>query len=302
MLGKLGFFIEYLLVLLLRGVCLAIGYKISIKFGKILGRILYFLPLDFKRYAFQNALVVYEKVDARVKSIIMKAFENMGLVITTSFFLEKINKDNFERFVVFEDFSYIEQALSYGKGVLVVTGHFGNWEFLAGVPSKLGMVNLGVVMNRQVNPFTEKLILRTRKRANMKTFYNTPDNVKSIISHLKVNGVVGMVVDQAYYFDPIFVEFFGKNAPCARGPAVFHLKFGAPIVMARSILMEDGRFKLKFYPPKVYSLSYSEENVKRIIYDINKTFEEWIMERPEEWFSWNHPRWDVEGIVWHKKV
>jgi len=297
-----GFFLEYLFFLLVKIVSLTLGFRRSKKIGKWLGRAMFkYMPL-YRDSAIKNAQVIYGNVDENVMRVLEKAFENIGTFLVDSFFVNKINDKNFKEFVEFEDFNYVEEALSYGRGVIVVTGHFGNWEFLAGVPSRLGLVNLGVVMNKQINPFTERMILEARKKANMKTFYNQPEEMKKIISHLRNNGVIGMVVDQAYYFDPIFVEFFGNPAPTARGPAVFHLKFKSPIVLARSILMEDGRYKLKFYPPLDFDLPTTEESIRAITRHINKVFEEWIMELPDQWFSWTHPRWNVDGIIYRKKL
>lgn len=295
-----GFLIEYLFFVILRLIILLIGYKAGKKVGKFLGRLAFRLIRNLRDAAVRNAIVIFGEVSKEVMETLERAFENVGIFVVDSFFVNCINEDNYREFVEFEDFHYIRESLSYGKGVIVVTGHFGNWEFLAGVPARLGWVKLAVVMNRQVNPFTESLIVKTRRKANMETIYNQPEEVKRIISFLKSGGIVGMVVDQAYYFDPIYVEFFGKPAPTARGPAVFHLKIGSPIVPARSILLDDGRYKLKFYPPLNFSLPYNDESVTKVMRHINKIFEEWIREDPTQWFSWTHPRWDVEGIVVRK--
>lgn len=298
----LGFLLEYVFFLIIKCIVLLLGYKRAKKVGLLLGNLMFKYFTNYRNYAYRNAEVIYGKIDDGVKEILKHAFENVGVFIVDAFFVNKINEKNYLNFVELEDFNYVEKGLSYGKGVIVVTGHFGNWEFLAGVPSKLNLVKLAVVMNKQVNPFTEKMIVSTRRKAGMTTIYNQPEEVKKIISFLKSNGVVGMVVDQSYYFDPIYVEFFGKEAPTARGPAVFHLKLGSPIVLARSILMKDGRYKLKFYEPKFFDLPYNEESIKKIMRWINKNFEEWIIENPTQWFSWTHPRWDVEGIVIRKKI
>lgn len=296
------FFIEYLFFKVLEKLSLILGFKKSKKLGKLIGRIAFNLIGNLRRYATSNAKIIFGNTNKEVIKILRKTFENVGIFITDSFFLKIINKENYRNFVEFEDFGNLEKALSENRGVIVVTGHFGNWEFLAGVPSKLGLVKVAVVMNRQLNPFTERMILEMRKKSNLETIYNTPEELKKIISFLRKGWIVGMVVDQAYYFDPIYVEFFGKEAPTARGPAVFHLKLKSPIVMARSILMDDGRYKLKFYEPITFNLPYNDENVKHIMRYINKIFEEWIKEDPTQWFSWTHPRWDVQGIVIRKKI
>ncbi|MGB9621538.1 MAG: lysophospholipid acyltransferase family protein [Brevinematia bacterium] len=298
----IGFLLEFVFFFIIKLIALVVGYRNAKKIGIFLGRLMFKYFKNYKGYAYKNAEVIYGRIDEGVEEILKHAFENVGIFVVDSFFVNKINEKNYKDFVEFHNFNYVKDALSYGKGVIVVTGHFGNWEFLAGVPSRLGWVKLAVVMNKQVNPFTESMIRNTRIRAGMVTIYNNPEEVKKIISFLKSNGVVGMVVDQAYYFDPIYVEFFGKEAPTARGPAVFHLKLGSPIVLARSILMKDGRYRLEFYEPKVFNLPYSEESLKLIMRWINKHFEEWIIENPTQWFSWTHPRWDVEGIIVRKKI
>lgn len=267
-----------------------------------MGRLAFKYLKNLKDSAIRNAKVIYGELNDEVMKILEKSFENIGIFLVDSFFLDVVDKGNFSDFVVFEGTEYLNEGLSENRGLIVVSGHFGNWEFLAGVPAKLGMFNVAVVMNRQINPYTEKMIVETRRNARLETIYNQPEEIKKIVSYLKKNWIVGMVVDQAYYFDPIYVEFFGKPAPTARGPAVFHLKLGSPIVMARSILLDDGRYKLKFYPPMKFNLEYTESSVEFIMKKINEIFEEWIKEDPTQWFSWTHPRWDVEGIVIRKKI
>ncbi len=299
---NISFFLEYLFFVLLRKFVILLGYKRSKSVGRFLGRLAFKYLKTLRDYAIRNAKVVYGVVDDRIMNILEKSFENVGVFVIDSFFLDVVDNKNYGEFVIFEGTEYLNEGLSEGKGLIVVSGHFGNWEFLAGIPARLGMFNVAVVMNRQVNPYTEKLIVETRRKSNLETIYNQPEEVKKIISYLKKNWIVGMVVDQAYYFDPIYVDFFGKPAPTARGPAVFHLKLGSPIVMARSILLEDGRYMLKFYPPMKFNLEYNDENVKFIMRKINEVFEEWIRENPTQWFSWTHPRWDVSGIVIRKKT
>lgn len=299
-LQKISFFLEYVFFVVLKKFVILLGYRRSKSIGKILGKMAFKYLGNFRASAIRNAKVIYGKVDEEVMKVLERSFENVGIFLVDSFFLEVVDSNNFEEFVVFEDTNYLYEGLSENKGLIVVSGHFGNWEFLAGIPAKLGMFNVAVVMNRQVNPYTERMIVNLRRKAKLETIYNQPEEIKKIVSYLRKNWIVGMVVDQAYYFDPIYVEFFGKLAPTARGPAVFHLKLGAPIVMARSILLEDGRYKLKFYPPMKFDLEYNEENVKLIMRKINEVFEEWIKEDPTQWFSWTHPRWDVEGIVIRK--
>ncbi|MCX8029359.1 MAG: lysophospholipid acyltransferase family protein [Brevinematales bacterium] len=300
-LKKLIFLTEYIFFIILKQITLLLGFKYSIILGRILGRLAFKVVKNLRDASLKNANVIYGSNDKNVIKTLKKAFENIGIFIVHSFFVNKINENNYHKFVEFEGYKHIEEGLNYGNGVIVVTGHFGNWEFLAGVPSRLGWVKLAVVMNRQINPYTERMIVETRKKANIETIYNQPEEVKKIITFLKSGWIVGMVVDQAYYFDPIYVKFFGKEAPTARGPAVFHLKLKSPIVMARSIFMKDGKYILKFYPPLFFDLPYNNESIKQIMGYINQKFEEWIKEDPTQWFSWTHPRWDVEGIVIRKK-
>ncbi len=249
-----------------------------------------------KKIAEYNFKVVYKNnplSEDKKKELIKKLYYNIGLYGIEYLKLRSINKKNYMKFVEFEGYEYVDEALKDGNGLIVVTAHIGNWEYLGSIPAKLGK-NLAVIINRQFNPYTDWWLKYIReKHGKIKCFYNEIADLSRIVRHLKRGGIIGTLVDQTYYFRPIFVPFFGEISATADGPAKLHLKYNAPLMMAFSIRKPDGKYLLKFYPHVYFKKTDDfEEDCKRIMSWINSEYEKIILEYPDQWFSFFHYRWE----------
>ncbi len=296
-------FIQHILYLLEAAIVIPLGVMIrllprSIAFG--LGRGLSWLIFKIdkknKKWAYDNLDIIFPdrawapgEKDALVKKtyrfIVKGAIEFLKLGFLTA--------KNYQKYAYFENIEVYENALKAGKGAIIVTAHMGNWEYFGSIPAKLG-VNLGAVINRQFNPYTDAWLKNIRQnKGKIKCFYNTISDLAKISRHLREGGTVAMLLDQTYYFKPIFVPFFGQTSATADGPAKLHLKYGAPIIIGMSILQPDGRYKMSFEEPKTFEKSNDpKEDHKKIMAWINSRYEKYIREYPEQWFSLLHPRWE----------
>jgi KDO2-lipid IV(A) lauroyltransferase len=224
--------------------------------------------------------------------IVKRAFYSMVHFGIDFLKLRDFNASSYERFAVLEGYENIERGLSGGRGLVVVTLHMGNWDYLGGVPALLGN-DVAVIINRQFNPFTDAWIKKRREKyTKMKNYYNEVGDIKRVISHIKNGGIVAFVTDQTYYFKPLFVPFFGIGSATADGPARFHLQFGAPIMMAYSIRLPGGRYLLKYDEAVSFTKTGDiHKDCEKIMTWVNSRYEEYIRKYPDQWFSLFHGRW-----------
>lgn len=290
------YLIEFVIVVPLTILLSLIPLKFLRLLALPLSRLLYFVDKKNKKIAEYNFKIVFKDRKLTVeekKDLLKKLYYNIVLYAIEYIKLKEINTKNYLKYVEFEGFENVDNALKDGKGLIVVTAHFGNWEYLGGIPAKLGK-NLAVIINRQFNPYTDWWLKRIREKdGGIKCFYNEVSDLSKIVKHLKNGGIIGTLVDQTYYFQPIFVPFFGTDAATADGPAKLHLKYGAPIMLAFAIRLPDNKYKLKYYPHVYFEKTGNlEEDAKKIMSWINSEYEKIILEHPEQWFSFFHHRWE----------
>jgi KDO2-lipid IV(A) lauroyltransferase len=290
------YILEYIVVVPIATVLSLIPRRIFYFIGGLLARVLFRLPLGFKALCYKSLDIIFKdpplswEEKTRIVKNLYLSIVRYGIEYSK---LREFNAKNYEKFAVLEGYGNIDKALSLGKGLIVVTAHIGNWEYLGGVPALLGK-NVAVIINRQFNPYTDVWLKNIReKHTKMKNLYNEVGDLKKIIRHIKQGGAVAFVNDQTYYFKPIFVPFFGLPAATADGPARFHLLYGAPIMMAFSIRRPDGKYILRYeeavsFPPS----GDIEKDCAEITAWINRQYEKIILEHPDQWFSLGHGRWE----------
>jgi KDO2-lipid IV(A) lauroyltransferase len=180
-------------------------------------------------------------------------------------------------------------ARAEGKGVLLVSGHLGNWE-LAGAFVAASGVPIEAVARGMENPLFDRYITRTRHDLGM-TVVHDSEAVRRVPRAMREGKGVAMLVDQgAAGLASSWVPFFGRYAKTPRGPAVFALRLGAPVVFATALRQPSGRYVMYYERIPVHPTGDREADVDRIVADYTATLERWIRRAPEQYF-WHHRRW-----------
>ena len=183
----------------------------------------------------------------------------------------------------------LARARARGKGVLLVSGHLGNWE-LAGAFVAASGVPLEAVARGMENPLFDGYITETRRSIGM-TVIHDADAVRRVPRATREGHAVAMLVDQgAAGLASSWVPFFGRYAKTPRGPAVFALRLGAPVVFATALRQPGGKYVMHYEEVPVTPTGDREADVDRIVADYTSTLERWIRRAPEQYF-WHHRRW-----------
>jgi Kdo2-lipid IVA lauroyltransferase/acyltransferase len=295
-LRRVGYILEYAVVVPLAFFVSLIPWAWVPFVSRFLGKVLFHLDQRDREIATRNLDIIYKDkpMDQDAKNILIrKVFRNVARLALELLKIGTVTDKNYTRFVKMEGYENVDKALALGKGLIVVTAHLGNWEYLGGVPAKLGK-DVVAIINRQHNPYTDIWIRNIRqKKGKLRCLYNEIGDLTKILRHLKKGGIVAIVADQTYYFKPIFVPFFGQTAATADGPARFHLKFGAPILMAFGTYQDDGKYLLKYEEAVSFEKTGDDEKDCRTIMTwINQQYEKAVLKNPDQWFSLMHDRWE----------
>lgn len=252
--------------------------------GARLGKWLFWLNAKHRKRAIANLRLAFPELDDRaVRALATRTFEHFGRVAMD--FLRTESRSKEEVLASVEDcgFSYLLEALQEGKGVLLVTAHFGNWERFGQYSSARG-VPLQVVARDADEPALQNQVLRLREAAGMEVL-SRGNAARAILGALKRNKVVGLLPDQNS--SESFIPLFGKPAGTVLGPAVLHLRTGAPIVAMFCPRVGVGRYRAILYPPMRFPRETPPETIMAAFHE---KLEEVVRRYPEQWL-WLHDRW-----------
>jgi KDO2-lipid IV(A) lauroyltransferase len=193
-----------------------------------------------------------------------------------------------------ENESVVRDVLAAGKGMIVLTGHFGNWEVatvsgIARYPELSGRIHF---LRRNIKPrWLDALVARHFRNAGFGVL-GKRNTLDAIVERLETGDAVVFPFDQhARGKDGISVEFFGHPAGTFRSVAVIALTTGAPVVPAATWREPDGSHVLRFEEPlPTFDSDDADEAIRRNTRAYNVALERMILRRPEQWW-WSHRRW-----------
>ena len=146
------------------------------------------------------------------------------------------------------------------------------------------------VVTDQTNPLVDEWLVRMRRSAGIE-IVRRDEAARGVLSALKRNRTVAMLCDQDAGGTGVFVPFFGRPASTPRGPALFHLRTGTPIIFVAAPLEPNGKYVVTFEEMQFTGLSGDRENDEKMITEqITRRLETEVRRRPEQWL-WLHRRW-----------
>lgn len=190
----------------------------------------------------------------------------------------------------------LDNALAKGKGVILVSAHFGNFPLLMSKLSLEGYKIAGI-MRPMHDERVEKFFMEKRSRLNIRTIYSQPRIacVNNTIETLRANESVFIPLDQNFGSGGVFVDFFGVKAATATGPVVLAQRTGAALIPCFIIRLSDDTHQIIFEP--ALELEHGEDSRATIVLNIQKltaVIETYIRRYPPEW-GWIHRRWKTRA-------
>ncbi|MFH0731993.1 MAG: lysophospholipid acyltransferase family protein [Candidatus Omnitrophota bacterium] len=266
--------------------------------GKLMGRLAYlFLPV-YSRRAKEHLKAAFEKERSvtQINKIAKHVFQNLGMSIAEIFCLRRMKRRLAKR-IYGQGFEKIDAALKNGKGAIILSAHFGNWELLPlyfipnGYPSN-------VIARRVYYEKYDVWMELLRKNTGVNVIYRD-ESPRKILDVLKKNELLGIMPDQDIdSVEGVFVNFFGKPTYTPTAPVALAMKVGCPMLPC-FIIREGKRHRIVVEDAVDIQVTDNKEN------DIAQNTQRWttllesyIRRYPEQWV-WLHKRWKTrpEKIV-----
>lgn len=188
------------------------------------------------------------------------------------------------------------QAHGRGKGILLLTAHFGNWEVatVSGISQYPQFKGLLHFVRRPMKPkWVNEFLNRRFWRSGFGTVSHS-GSLDRILRLLETGNIVVFVFDQhAGGRDGVVVDFCGHPAATFRSLAILALNTGAPVIPASTWRERDGRHVLRFEEPlPLMEHPNISEAIRLNTRAYNEAIEKMLMRHPEQWI-WMHRRWKV---------
>ena len=217
-------------------------------------------------------------------------FAHYGTVLAEFLRLPRLSAEQLqERFTV-TGLEHATAARARGRGLIILTAHVGNWEYLAAAQ---GAWNLDMlVITRRAHQKGVDRFWQEVRRARGTRFVDAYGSLGAVMRHLRTGGTVGMSIDQHEGgTTAVRVPFFGVEAGTVKAPALLALRTAAPVILLLSWRDRDGRHHAWF--SEEIPLAAGTDTaaiVEQTTARYNALLEAFIREHPAQW-SWVHRRW-----------
>jgi KDO2-lipid IV(A) lauroyltransferase len=258
--------------------------------GNLGGLIIYAISPRRQRLADANLVAAFGErfTPAERRAIRLAVARNVSKLFLELFKLPSLSPEQRSRLLEMQGQEHLEAALARGKGALVFSAHFGNWE-LGGAELAVMGYETAVVARDASDAETASIINASRGGVGLQVYGR--DQPKAMVSHLRRNGMLMLLPDQHSNESPVQVMFLGRPAWCARGPAMLALRTGCAVVPGFCLRKPDDTFLGYVLPevplPETPDREAATAELMQRIYDV---IGEQITAHPEQWL-WFHNRW-----------
>jgi len=256
------------------------------RIGASLGRLLFRLSPKHRKRALSNLALAYPEISkSERRALAVKVFEHFGRIAADFLWSEKRTPEVLLEGMECSGFEHVEQAVAGGKGTLILTGHFGNWERMLHLFAVKGY--RGHVVARPIeDPVLQDEVWRLRELSGA-GLLSRGDAARAILKGLRSNLVVGLLPDQNS--DESYLPFFEMPAGTTIGPAVLAERTGAAFLPSFCFRLGPGKYRAEILPP-LRPCADDPNPAESMMRQFNESLESVTRRYPEQWL-WFHDRW-----------
>ncbi len=260
--------------------------------GKGLGIAYFHLIAKERKRAIAQMRASLGNTEEEAAKIIKESFINMGRTFMEILYMPRLNKDNINDYVDPAGLEKLRTALDEQHGVVVLTGHVGNWEWMAAALAFNGMPTTTIV-KPQPNLQHTRILNEYREMVGVEVFARGTSELLAAARALKKGKILGFLADQDAGPGGAFIDFLGKKASTPLGPAVFARKFSSPVVPLFIVRRPDGKHRLIVGDIMRYHDSGDEDkDLFNFTTEMTRFVEKVIIENPTQWL-WFQKRWNT---------
>jgi Kdo2-lipid IVA lauroyltransferase/acyltransferase len=265
--------------------------RAALMLGAGLGRALAALDARHVAIACDNLRRAFPAWDEeRVGRTARAVYVHFGRVLFDILWMQGRTSTQILPLVEFDGVENAEAAMATKRGILYCTAHLGNWEIHA-IAHAWVHRPITAVARPLDNPALDARLCAFRMSSGNTVIYKKKA-LAQMVRALRAGEGVAVLLDQNVQAkDGIFVEFFGRPAATTTVAAALAAKTGCALVPVHTELLPDGRYRLSYDPPVLWTPSGDRAvDIAGITQELARRTEDWIRRTPEQWL-WMHRRW-----------
>jgi KDO2-lipid IV(A) lauroyltransferase len=260
--------------------------------GILIGGLVYWLHPRLRRVGLRNLELAFpEKSPLERRKILRGVYVSLGRLLGEACLFPRYTQRNASQVAVYQGFENFEAAEKRGKGVLLLTGHFGGWEVGSFFHSLQGHP-MQIVVRPLDNPHVDALVTRYRS-LHGNTMIGKQEFARGLLAAMRKNRTVGILMDTNMTPPQgVFVDFFGIPACTASGVARVALHTDAAVVPAFTIWDPVLRkYRVEFdRPVELVRTGDHEADIVANTAIFTRILEDYVRRYPDQWL-WVHRRW-----------
>lgn len=267
----------------------------SLGLGAWLGTLVHAIGVR-RGVALENLKRVFpDRTEAWRRATASALYRNLGRNLAELMRFPRMSRTDILNLVEFKGREHFDRALKEGRGAMLITAHFGNWELYGAAIASAGYP-LSMVVYPQHNLRVDGRLNQLRRSKGSEIIYKR-DAAREIFRALRQNRFVAVLIDQDAGADGIFCDFLGHPASTPRGPALLAYKTGAPLIPGAIVRQAGGRH-IGYVHGLVYPDTSKPADVEliRITSQLNRIISGYVLEHPDHWY-WVHRRWKTRPTV-----
>ncbi|MDB5079019.1 MAG: hypothetical protein JWP00_943 [Chloroflexi bacterium] len=263
--------------------------RLTYTLAAIGGEVYYWLWRDHSHYADINLQIVLGEpsINRRVRQVARRSFRNYVKYMVDFLRQPHLTSQEISALVTGTGWDYIEEAQKSGKGVMLISPHFGNWDGAATVAAAHGYQISSVAKDFEPAELNE-LLQGARRNKGIK-IYSLKESMRGLVSTLKNNGMVVLLLDSPLQNEGIVVNFFGRAVRFAAGPGTLVYMTGSKVVLGY-VARQPGNqtFYGCWEPPIEYELTGERDrDIVAITQAIANSVEKLVRRHPDQWYMFH---------------
>jgi Kdo2-lipid IVA lauroyltransferase/acyltransferase len=270
------------------------------RLGRFFGGLVYIVDARHRKVAIKNLTMCFgqEKSAEEIRALAKENFKRIGENFLSAI---KSSSMTFEQVEERVEIIGAEKLLlsTHTKptaSIVVAIGHFGNFELFAQLARGLPLHRRATTYRALKSPAINRLLQRLRDRSGCLYFERRSDGA-ALRTALRTNNLVlGLLCDQHSGDHGVRLPFLGRDCNTTKAPAVFALRFDAPLHTAICY-----RIKLGYWRVEVGEVIPTRDKdgerrpLAAIMLEVNRAFEAAVRRDPANWF-WVHKRWKASRL------
>jgi len=268
-----------------------IGKRIPLRIGQRCGRALgtfawHVLRRERRKALDHIAIAFPEWNEAQRRATIRRMFQNFGMTLFEIVWLRKFDHAAREQVTIREGFEPLRALLAGGRGVFIVSGHNGNWEWAAQEVASLGP--MAVMQRDRDDPDMNRFITELRAGSGIHTIdRGSASSARELLRELRKGSMLVALLDQNIRAESAKVPFFGKPALTPIGIAKLAISTESAVVPIFDERLDDGRQLVRILDP--IPAKRGDDPIA-LTAQITTIIEQQIRRAPHQWV-WMHDRW-----------